>query len=117
MQGGMRMDPRGLPVGMQEQAALKLAKEITEKADRVAGHGGGRAAQRVRPKRLCFPSRMAAEMYLRLRDGVRNLVISNVRCVVFKGVVKTIVIYDRPEKIIHIHVNKKSIRGGVVGGK
>ena len=117
MQGGMRMDPRELPMGMQEQAALKLAKEIAAKAGRVAGHGGCRVAQRVRPKRLCFPSRAAAEMCLRLRDGVRNLVISNVRCVVFEGVVMTIVIYDRPEKIIRIHVHKKSIRGGVVGGK
>ena len=104
-------------MGMQEQAAMKLAKEIAAKADRVAGHGGGRAAQRVRPRRLRFPSRAAAEMYLRLRDGVRNLVISNVRCVVFDGVVMTIVIYDGPEKIIRIHVNKKSIRGGIVGRK
>lgn len=117
MQSGMRIDVKGLPVGMQEQAAMKLAKEIAAKADRVAGHGGGRAAQRVRPKRLCFPSRASMEMYLRIRDGVRNLVFSNVGCVVFEGVVMTIVIYDGPEKIIRIHVNKKSIRGGVVGGK
>lgn len=45
MQSGMRIDVKGLPVGMQEQAALKLAKEIAAKAGRVAGRGEGEAVR------------------------------------------------------------------------
>lgn len=94
MQSGMRIDMKGLPVGMQEQAAMKLAKEIAAKADRVAGHGGGRAAQKVRAKRLCFPSRAAVELYLRLRQAVRDGLISNVRCVSCGESIRTIVVHD-----------------------
>ena len=98
MQGGMRMDPRGLPVGMQEQAALKLAKEIAEKADRVEGCGEGRPAQRVRPRRLRFPSGDKAEIYLRIRQGVRDGVLQDVRCVLCGEVVRTIVVDCSPDR-------------------
>lgn len=99
MQSGMRIDMKGLPVGMQEQAAMKLAKEIAAKADRVAGHGGGRAVQRVRPKRLRFPSGTAVELYLRLRQAVRDGLISDVRCVRCGESIRTIVVHDGPEHI------------------
>lgn len=92
MQGRMRMDPRWLPVGMQEQAALKLAKEIAAKAGRVAGRGGSRAVRKVRPKRLRFRSGDKAEVYLRLRQGVRDGVLQDVRCVLCGEVVRTIVV-------------------------
>lgn len=104
MQSGMRIDMKGLPVGMQEQAAMKLAKEIAAKADRVAGHGGGRAAQRVRPRRMRFRCRVKVEVYLELRQGVRDGVLENVRCVLCGGVVRTIVVHAAPEQILHIRV-------------
>lgn len=104
MQGGMRMDPRGLPVGMQEQAALKLAKEIAAKAGRVAGRGEGRPAQRVRPRRLWFRNGYKAEVYLRLRQWVRDGVLQDVRCVLYEGSVRTIVAYDALGQILRIRV-------------
>ena len=104
MQGGMRMDPRGLPMGMQEQAALKLAKEIEAKADRVAGRGEGRPAQRVWPRRLRFRSGDKAEVYLRLRQGVRDGVLQDVRCVLCGEVVRTIVVDCSPDQILRIRV-------------
>ena len=104
MQSGMRIDVKGMPVGMQEQAALKLAKEIASKADRVAGHGGGRAAQRVRPKRLRFRCWVKGVGYLELRQGVRAGVLENVRCVLCGGMVRTIVVHAVPEQILNIRV-------------
>ena len=98
------MDPRELPVEMQEQAALKLAKEIAAKADRVAGHGGGRAAQRVRPKRMRFRSGAKAEVYLRIRQGVRDGVLQDVRCVLWEGVVRTVVVDCGQDQILRIRV-------------
>ena len=104
MHGGMRMDPRGLPVGMQEQAALKLAKEIAAKAGRVAGRGEGRPAQRVWPRRLRFRSGDKAEVYLRLRQGARDGVLKDVRCVLWEGVVRTVVVDCGQDQILRIRI-------------
>lgn len=69
VQSGMRIDVKGLPVEMQEQAAMKLAAEIATKAGQVAERGGSRAVRKVRPKRLRFPSGTTVELYLRLQIG------------------------------------------------
>ena len=102
MQSGMRIDVKGLPVGMQEQAALKLAKEIAAKADRVEGRGEGRPAQRVRPRR--FRNGDKAEIYLRLRQGARDGVLKDVRCVLWEGVVRTVVVDCGQDQILRIRV-------------
>ena len=104
MQSGMRIDVKGLPVEMQEQAALKLAKEIEAKAGRVAGCGEGRPAQRVRPRRLRFRNGDKAEIYLRLRQGARDGVLKDVRCVLWEGVVRTVVVDCGKDQILRIRV-------------
>ena len=95
----MRIDVRGLPVGMQEQAAMKMAAELAAKTGQVAECGGSRAVRKVRPKRLRFPSGAAVELYLRLRQAVRDGLISDVRCVCCGESIRTIVIHDGQEHI------------------
>ena len=66
MSGGMRIDPKGLPLPMQEQVAAKMLAQISA-ANPVAGRDERRGVK-VRVQRLRFPSTMALARYYALRS-------------------------------------------------
>lgn len=66
MSGGMRIDPKGLPLSMQEQVATKILAQIPV-ASPVAG-SDARQRVKVRVHRLRFPSTMALARYYALRS-------------------------------------------------
>lgn len=81
MSGGMRIDPQGLPLPMQEQLATKILAQISA-PDLVAG---GKKTVKVPVRRLRFPSRRAVERYRELRTKEQNGELAYMACVTMRG--------------------------------
>lgn len=65
MSGGMRIDPRELPLPLREQVATKIVAELA-KASPVVGHQETQKIK-VRVRRLRFRSPQSAHKYEELR--------------------------------------------------
>ena len=68
MSGGMRVDPKELPLPMQEQVAVKMLAQVSAPGP-VAG---GKKPKKVAVRRLVFRSWLAAKRYKELRQMVRD---------------------------------------------
>ena len=80
MSGGMRIDPKGLPLSMQEQVDTKILAQIPV-ASPVAGREAHMGAK-VYPRCLRFPTTMALARYLALRGIQKDGKITNLHAVV-----------------------------------
>lgn len=68
MSGGMRIDPKELPLPMQEQVAVKMLAQ----ASAPSPVAGGKKPRKVAVRRLVFPCPGAAARYQELRQKVRD---------------------------------------------
>ena len=68
MSGGMRVDPKELPLPMQEQVAVKMLAQVSAPSP-VAG---GKKPRKVAVRRLVFTSWLAVGRYKELRQKVRD---------------------------------------------
>lgn len=76
MNGGMRIDPKKLPLRYQEQVGAALVAQLAQAAP-VAGREAKPSGQRVHVRRLRFKNTRAAMRYLQLREEDRNGTISD----------------------------------------
>lgn len=67
MSGGMRIDPKELPLPLREQVGVKIVAELA-KAAPVAGQTEKRPAKKVAVKRLLFPSPASKILWQALRN-------------------------------------------------
>lgn len=83
MSGGMRVDPKELPLPMQEQVAVKMLAQVSAPSS-VAG---GKKTRKVAVRRLVFPSWLAAGRYKELRQMVRDGKLMYLEVVEYDGLV------------------------------
>ena len=76
MSNGMRIDPKGLPLHMQEQVGVAIAASLAQ-ATPVAGREEMPLRQKTHARRLRFRNIHAARRYLTLREEERNGEISD----------------------------------------
>lgn len=69
--GGMHIDPKELPLSMQEQVGVKIVAQLAQ-AVPVAGQSEKRTAQKVTVRRLRFPSTQALARYYALKGIARD---------------------------------------------
>lgn len=80
MPGGMRIDPKELPLPMQEQVAVKMLAQVSAPSP-VAG---GKKPRKVAVRRLVFPCPGAAARYQELRQKVRDGKLMHVQTVTYR---------------------------------
>ena len=84
MSGGMRIDPKELPLPMQEQVAVKMLAQASA-PNPVAGQE--KKTVKVSVRRLVFPSWLAAGRYKELRQKVRDGKLMYLEVVEYDGLV------------------------------
>lgn len=84
MSGGMRIDPKELPLPMREQLAIKILAQIPA-PNPVAGRE--KKPVKVSVWRLVFPCQGAASRYRELRQKVRDGKLMHAFAVIHDGLV------------------------------
>lgn len=81
--GGLRVDPKELPLPMREQVAVKIVAELAASAEEQAPPV--EVSQRVKARKLLFPNKTAAERFRILRMFANAHLISDLRPQISKG--------------------------------